>query len=424
MIKVLHLSYCEKNSGAGIAAKKIHACIYKYNESIIKSFLRVNTSGVDKNNVINTKKLLPKIYNFLKKYFERIMIKLFRYDDFIFHSISLLPSLKHNEINNLDIDLVHLHWVQHETISIEEIGKIKYPIVWTLHDCWPFSATEHYQKDNFDKRYIKGYKIKKFMRVSEYIDKFCFLRKKLSWGNNISLIAPSKWAADCARNSLLMKDKKIEIIPNPIDTKVFKPANKILSKKILKINTSKKVILFGSIDGGEDPRKGSDLLLNVLNYLNLKNKDIQIIIFGKKNKSQNIFENTNFEILNLGKINSTYRMATIYSAADLFIIPSRIESFGQTAAEAQCCGTAVVGFDIGGLKDIVVNGESGFLIEPYNCKKMAKAIENILLDEKKTFKFSKASAKNALESFNYKKIAKSHIRFYKKILNYEKFQAN
>ena len=140
-----------------------------------------------------------------------------------------------------------------------------------------------------------------------------------------------------------------------------------------------------------------------MNFLNLENKDIQIVIFGKKNKSQNIFDNTNFEILNLGKINSTQRMATIYSAADLFIIPSRIESFGQTAAEAQCCGTAVVGFDIGGLKDIVLNGETGFLIEPYNCKKMARAIEDILEDEKKNYKFSKASSKNALESFNYEK---------------------
>ena len=78
-----------------------------------------------------------------------------------------------------------------------------------------------------------------------------------------------------------MKDKEITIIPNPIDTKLFRPINKIKAKKSLKIETKKKVILFGSIDGGKDPRKGADLLLDVLKCLNLKKDSIQIIIFGK-----------------------------------------------------------------------------------------------------------------------------------------------
>ena len=161
---------------------------------------------------------------------------MFKYEDHIFHSISAFPSLKHNEINNLNIDLVHIHWVQHETISIEEIGKIKFPIVWTLQDCWPFSSTEHYQRNSQDKRYINGYRIKNIFALSEYVDKYCFLRKKLSWRNYISLIAPSKWIGNCAKNSLLMKDKKIVIIPNPINTEVFIPINKNNARKSLKLN--------------------------------------------------------------------------------------------------------------------------------------------------------------------------------------------
>ena len=112
-------------------------------------------------------------------------------------------------------------------------------------------------------------------------------------------------------------------------------------------------------------------------------------------------------------------MSTIYSAADIFIMPSRIESFGQTAAEAQSCGTPVAGFDIGGLKDIITNNKNGILIEPYNSKKMALAIENLLNSEDKITKFSKASRENALRNWNYQKVAKSHIKFYKNILNYE-----
>ncbi|MCR8538758.1 MAG: glycosyltransferase [Prochlorococcus marinus CUG1439] len=418
MIRILHLSYCDKNSGAGIAANRIHNCICDQNELGIKSILRINTPGNHNSKTIGTKKSISIFFNFFKKYLERILIKIFKYDDNVFHSISVFPSLKHEEINNLDIDLVHIHWVQHETISIEEIGKIKFPIVWTLHDCWPFSATEHYQKDNLDQRYIRGYKIKKLFKLSDYIDKLCFYRKKYSWENNINLIAPSKWIADCAKNSLLMKDRKITVIPNPINTKIFKPINKRSARESLKLKLNKKVILFGSIDGGEDPRKGADLLIDLLKFLTFKKKDIQIVIFGKKNKSQNIFKNTNFEIINLGKINSSNKMSIIYSAADVFIIPSRIESFGQTAAEAQSCGTPVAGFDIGGLKDIIKHGENGILIEPFNSKKLALALESLLKKEDKISKLSKASRKNALAKWDHRKVGKSHLDFYKNILGY------
>ena len=112
-------------------------------------------------------------------------------------------------------------------------------------------------------------------------------------------------------------------------------------------------------------------------------------------------------------------MSIIYSAADIFIIPSRIESFGQTAAEAQSCGTPVAGFSIGGLKDIVTHEKNGILVEPYNAKKMAFEIENLLKEEEKIFKFSKASRENALHNWDYKKVAKSHINFYRNILNHE-----
>ena len=111
-------------------------------------------------------------------------------------------------------------------------------------------------------------------------------------------------------------------------------------------------------------------------------------------------------------------MSFIYSAADIFIIPSRIESFGQTAAEAQSCGTPVAGFDIGGLKDIIKHEENGILIEPFNSQKMALAIESLLKKEDKISKFSKASRKNALANWDYRKVAKSHINFYKNILYY------
>ena len=114
----------------------------------------------------------------------------------------------------------------------------------------------------------------------------------------------------------------------------------------------------------------------------MKKEAIEIVIFGKKNKYQDIFKNT-FDINHLGRINSVEKLSNIYSAADIFIIPSRIESFGQTAAEAQSCGTPVAGFNIGGLKDIIAHNKNGILIEPFKTKKMAIAIEKLLQEEEK-----------------------------------------
>ncbi len=125
-----------------------------------------------------------------------------------------------------------------------------------------------------------------------------------------------------------------------------------------------------------------------LKFLNFKKDDIQIVIFGKEKNDQDIFNNSFFAIKHLGIINSINKLTTIYSAADIFIIPSRIESFGQTAAEAQSCGTPVAGFNIGGLKDIIDHNKNGILIEPFKTKKMALAVENLLQEEEKILKFS------------------------------------
>ena len=81
MIRILHLSYCDSKTGAGIAAKRIHNSICDYNDSNITSFLRINKYGSNNLNTISTKKLISKFYNFFKKYFERTLIRIFKYDD-------------------------------------------------------------------------------------------------------------------------------------------------------------------------------------------------------------------------------------------------------------------------------------------------------------------------------------------------------
>lgn len=409
-MKVLHLSHSDGKSGAGIAARRIHEALNN-NRHLQESRLNVNRKF---NNIPNTfcnENLFHKFIIFTKLYIERLIIRLIDYSDQNFHSISLFPSKLDSQINNLDFEIVNLHWVHHEMISIESIGRINKPIVWTLHDAWSFSSTSHYPKDNLKKNSIKNnYFKKKF--ILDVIDKWCVKRKIKSWDKPIQIVCPSSWLAENARNSFLMKNWKISIIPNPINTRIFRPIKKKEAREILKIPFDEKLLAFGAIDGIKDLRKGGDLLISSLKFLHKINKEFSLITFGK---SDSFFKNLDLDIAsyNQGFISSEEHLALIYSAADILIMPSRMESFGQVASESMACGTPVIAFSSTGIKDIIDNNQNGFLINKFNCHKMASKINYLLKNESLMKSFQIKCREKAIKEWSYEKVSNQYIKLYK-----------
>ncbi len=289
------------------------------------------------------------------------------------HSPAIFPSGLISAINNSSVDIVNLHWIQGEYISVEDIGKISKPLVWTLHDMWAFCGAEHYALDT---RYINGYTSQTRPCNERGIDmnRWVWERKVSNWRKPINIICPSSWMAKAAMSSKLMRDWPISKIAYPIDENVYLPTSILEARARLGIDICKRVILFGAIGLDKDKRKGFDLFVDALNRLDdfLGNgRDIIIATFGSE---ENLQTELPYRVHNYGYITNELKLRLIYCAADVVVVPSRSDNLPQIAIESQMSGTPVVAFDIGGLTDIVNHLRTGYLAKAFDTEELAYGI--------------------------------------------------
>jgi glycosyltransferase involved in cell wall biosynthesis len=198
----------------------------------------------------------------------------------VLHSAAILNSGWVQRINSSSIDVCHLHWINHEMMSIEDISKIRKPLVWTLHDMWAFCGAEHYSEDF---RWRDGYNSKNrpFHEGGFDLNKWVWKRKKNAWKKPFHIVAPSNWLADCVRQSELMKDWTVSVVNNPIDTEVWQPVEKNYARSLMRLPIDVPILLFGALGGTTDSRKGFDLLFNALKHLQGQVNGLEIVVFGQ-----------------------------------------------------------------------------------------------------------------------------------------------
>jgi glycosyltransferase involved in cell wall biosynthesis len=293
-------------------------------------------------------------------------------------------------------------------LSISDIANIKKPLVWTLHDMWAFSGTEHYP-DNGE--WKSGY----FSRDEKFnFDAWVWGRKLKHWRRPIQLVSPSNWLKNCIQSSRLMGDWNVEVIGNPIDTGMWYPENMNQAREALGIPLEDDVILFGAVNGGRDLRKGFDLLIQAIQYLKSSNRwpNIRLIIFGENKPEIEI--DYGFPTHYFGHITNEGMLRTLYSASDLFIAPSRQEVFGQTATEAHACGCPVLAFDGTGLSDIIEHLKTGYLAQPFLVSSLVEGIEWIFSEKKiSNLVFQRLAAREkVIKNFSYEVIGEKYKRLY------------
>jgi len=431
MLSIVHLSNNDIIGGASRAAYRIHRCLVdtKGDTSVDSSMKVIRKYSSDptvtclKNNSYLWKRLQPRISRFIKSNFETTNHSA---HNIAYPNTGLLKEINKNKSLK---KITHLHWLGDNTISIEEVGQLKGPIFWTLHDQWPFCGAEHYTHPPIikngsqinDFRYRQNYSSKSriFDEKGFDLNKWTWERKKRSWKKPINIVATSSWLYECAKKSSLMQNWPIQLIPYPINTKKWRPINKLYAKNILGIDPNKKVVLFGAIGGTKDSRKGSHLLEAALRILSdsyfhdIKNS-IQILVFGEASNKKFI---NNLPVEFLGSFKDDLSLRVIYSAADVMVVPSIQEAFGQTASEAHACATPVVGFKIGGLIDIVSHKETGYLADPYNPGSLAYGINWTLEDEERNKKLSSQARLKAEKCWDSRIIAKKYIDAYHSVLS-------
>ncbi len=355
--------------GAGIAALRLHQALLE--QKIDSHFLCLNKSkstvpkceSFFKNKAKLLFRILHRIY--LVKYaYERnknlINGKTGDFEIFSFSSmdydISAHPLVK-------DADIIHLHWVADFLDWKSFFKNVDKPIVWTLHDMNPFLGGFHYLGDK--KRNFLIFNALEEKLISTKI----FALRKVS---QLHIVCPSKWLQQQSMKSEIFGAYKHYVIPNSIPVNTFRPLDKLKSRQVFNLPLEKKIILFVA-DSVDNHRKGFSLLQKALQYIDDHNYALAIV-----GRYTAIELNQRISAYHLGYISDEVLLASAYSAADIFVIPSVEDNLPNTVIESLACGTPVVAFNVGGLPDLISNGINGFIAEKINVEELYQAIVKAL----------------------------------------------
>ena len=384
-MKILIVNKSSTSGGAAVAANRLFYALKESNTEV--KMLVEDPIGDDQetsslsNSFIGQKKAL---FRFIK---ERLYFLPFEKNKQIRYKFS--PAVAGSDISQHPLveeaDIIHLHWINHGFLSLrnlEQLFKLNKPIVWTMHDMWPFTGGCHYADDC--NHYINNCGNCPFLKRSNNKDlSYKIHQKKMEIWNkaNIHPVSCSKWLGTLAQSSSLLKSKKVSSIPNPIDTDQFEPKNMQDCRNYFGLPLDKKLVLFGAADIS-DPRKGANYLMDALHILNKNHPqlsdNIELVIFGKtKDLDHSQYP---YKVHAMNFISGTSEMVQLYNSADVFILPSLQDNLPNTVMEALACGIPVVGFNVGGVPEMIEDNKTGFLAPIKDSNALANNIHKTLFE--------------------------------------------
>jgi glycosyltransferase involved in cell wall biosynthesis len=413
-MRVLHLCAGDSSEGGAIGAYRLHQAMY---ENGIDTRLLVYEKKRPDPTVIRMRLMhrLPIRYG---NRISRRLLQLHREKKPSYRTLDFFPTGVHRTIHRLNPDIVQMHWINRNTISIGEISKIKMPVVWKLPDMWAFSGAEHYMHPGDPERYRYGYYSGNRPEGDRGIDfdRFIWQYKRLRWRRKkISIVCPSRWLADCARRSILFRRNPVCSIPNPLDTARFRPVPNRQARNELGLPQDKELILFASFRAVEDPRKGFHYLRDGLKQMAQMKRfaNAEIVIMGSQGERNAVVDGFRFHYL--GYLSNERDVISAYCAADVIVLPTEADNLPNIIKEGTCCGTPCVGFGIGGLPDMINHKETGFLARPFRTVELVEGIQWVL-DRGKTALSSKVREK-AKRMHDPAKAVARYLRVYHKALD-------
>lgn len=410
-MNILHISFSDIEGGAARAAYRLHRALLA---DSIDSQMLVQRRSSDDFTVITSATTIQKGLGKLRPILDGLPVRGYQHRTKALFSPAWLPfSDTVRRINELNPDVVHLHWVAGGMLRIEDLVRIKAPVVWSMHDMWPFTGGCHYDdycgafKQQCGKCKVLRSEKERDLSRRIYNHKKAAVRQK----QDITLVGLSRWLANEAASSSLFSEDKVVNLPNPIDTTAFAPCDKGVARTLLNLPKNKKLILFGAMSATSDPRKGYKELCNALNTL--QGTDTELVVFGadRPEKELDFPQIAHY----LGRLHDDISLRVIYSAADVMVVPSIQEAFGQTASEAMACGTPVVAFGTTGLLDIVDHKQNGYLAQPFSTSDLAQGIDWVINHndyDQLTFN----ARQKVLEYFDSKVVAPKYIELYRSVL--------
>lgn len=324
-----------------------------------------------------------------------------------------------------EADIIHLHWINQGMLSLKGIRRILdsgKPVVWTMHDLWPLSSICHY-----------AHGCPKFQTGCHHcqllpdggserdLSTRIWKRKSKAWQTGrISFVTCSRWLGEQARQSGLQKEHTVTSIPNPIDTNVFCRQDPRKARMRLDLPLDKQLVLFVS-QRVTDHRKGMDYFIKAIDslvqaYPIIKEK-VGIAILG--GHSEEFEGQLPLPVYPLGYVSDEKRIIDVYNAVDLYVLPSLEDNLPNTIMEAMACGKPCVGFDIGGIPEMIDHQVNGYVAEYKDADDLARGIHWVL-DEANQEELSRQAVRKVMSNYSQQRVAKKYIEVYQEAIASQK----
>ncbi|RCW29835.1 glycosyltransferase family 4 protein [Marinilabilia salmonicolor] len=416
-MKVLHINKSDHVGGAAVAAVRLLDALHQHGTDVRMLVLegfgdhaRVELLG--RSGIYRQMMFLGEVFSFVP--FEKNRQNRFSFSRSRFgFDISRHPLVR-------EADVIHLHWINQGFLSLKGLRKLidlGKPVVWTLHDTWPFTGGCHYPGTCGGFTSTCGQcPMLKSPAPDDLSARQHETKEKIYKDAAITFVGCSRWMQKMAAgSSLVRKDLKHEVeqIFNPVDTWLFRPVDKMKLRQSLGLPEGKNLLLFGAANVA-DPRKGIGLLLRALNYIAQKEPELkeklELMVFGKN--IEVLGGQLPFKLHSYDVVTSEVEMAGLYQAADLFVLPSMQDNLPNTVVESMACGTPVVAFQIGGVPEMVHHMKSGFLSAPGKSKELALGILSVLENHAELGRNARIFAE---ENFDPEVIAQQYQKLYQQI---------
>lgn len=399
-MKVVIVSKSDARGGAYIAAHRLHEGLRRIG---IDSNMLVDHKLTDDPNVYGPSSEVGRSSSKLRSFADRLPLRRYKPQS-DFHPAWIGKDLANHELVK-SADIINLHFFTAGFLSIKgmaKLAKLRKPIVWTLHDMWAFTGGCHYSAGCVKYETRCGACPQLSSSRTRDISHRIFRKKNRYFPDlGMEIVVLCRWMQDCVKESFLLSEKPVHLIPNGLDTSVFEPIEKTTARDILNLPLDKKIALFGALGATSNKRKGFRYLREAIGILSdvedFDNENLCIAVFGASHSNDT--EDFPFEVRYLGRLYDVSSLALSYSAADVYVSPALEDNLPNTVVESLACGTPVVAFNIGGMPDIIEHQRNGYLSEPKDSDSLASGIKWVLEDDDRIPELREASREKALREY-------------------------
>ena len=416
-MRVLIVNTSERTGGAAIAASRLKDALI---DNGVKAKMLVRTKESDNVSVAQLRQTPMLRFNFLWER-GRIWLANGLNRDHLFDidtatrgsDITRLPEFK-------EADVIHLHWVNQGMLSLGVLRKILAsgkPVVWTMHDMWPFTGICHYAHDC--QRYVGGCHDCPLLKKPGEKDLSwqVFHRKEETYKpGKMAFVACSRWLADQARQSRLLRGTRVTDIPNPISTSLFKPRDKEKVREACRLPQDKKLILFSAFRT-TSPIKGLNYFAEACKLYDRRHPEMreQIAIVAVGRDAEQLQGMFTYPVYPMGYVSDEHRMADIYNACDAFLMPSLQDNLPNTIVEAMASGLPCIATAVGGIPQMIHHLENGYLAEPRQADDLCRGLEWLFTCNYSMV--SKAARSFAVNEYSEHNVAMRYIEIYNQLCN-------